>query len=72
MIYCKLHFNFEFSSRIKVLRLNPATIAELHSYTKPPDEVLTVMRATFLLLGHSEKEIQVILSLKMCVCVCTC
>lgn len=46
--------------RIKVLRLNQSTIAELHSYIKPPDEVSTVMRATFLLLGHSEKEIQVI------------
>ncbi|CAF0800740.1 unnamed protein product [Rotaria sp. Silwood1] len=44
--------------KIRVLRLNQATIAELHSYAKPPDEVLTVMRATFLLLGHSEKEIQ--------------
>ena len=47
------------SSRIRVLRLNPSTIAELHSYIKPPDEVSTVMRATFLLLGNSEKEIQV-------------
>ncbi|CAF2511377.1 unnamed protein product [Rotaria sp. Silwood2] len=45
--------------KIRVLRLNQATIAELHSYSKPPDEVSTVMRATFLLLGHSEKEIQV-------------
>ncbi|CAF4464505.1 unnamed protein product, partial [Rotaria sp. Silwood2] len=44
--------------KIKVLRLNQSTIAELHSYTKPPDEVSTVMRATFLLLGHSEREIQ--------------
>ncbi|CAF3462770.1 unnamed protein product [Rotaria sp. Silwood1] len=50
--------------RIKVLRLNQTTIAELHSYTKPPDEVSTVMRATFLLLGHSEREIQVIRYLK--------
>ncbi|CAF4753970.1 unnamed protein product, partial [Rotaria magnacalcarata] len=46
---------------IKVLRLNQSTIAELHSYAKPPDEVSTVMRATFLLLGHSEREIQVII-----------
>ncbi|UJR23022.1 hypothetical protein I4U23_026048 [Adineta vaga] len=44
--------------RIRVLRLNQSTIAELHSYTKPPDEVLTVMRATFLLLGHYDREIQ--------------
>ncbi|CAF3826487.1 unnamed protein product, partial [Rotaria magnacalcarata] len=44
--------------KIKVLRLNQSTIAELHSYAKPPDEVSTVMRATFLLLGHSEREIQ--------------
>ena len=51
-------------SRIKVLRLNQSTIAELHSYIKPPDEVSTVMRATFLLLGHSEKEIQVICSIQ--------
>ena len=50
--------------RIKVLRLNQSTIAELHSYTKPPEEVSTVMRATFLLLGHSEREIQVISSCK--------
>jgi hypothetical protein len=75
MIHCKLlvkkgKFNFNFNfivSRIKVLRLNQSTIAELHSYTKPPDEVSTVMRATFLLLGHSEREIQVILAL-MYVC----
>jgi hypothetical protein len=74
MIHCKLlvktkNFILILISifRIKVLRLNPSTIAELHSYTKPPDEVLTVMRATFLLLGHSEKELHVILSLKMCV-----
>ena len=39
--------------------MNQATIAELHSYTKPPEEVYRVMRATFLLLGHSDKEIQV-------------
>ncbi|CAF3760558.1 unnamed protein product [Rotaria socialis] len=44
--------------KIRVLRLNQSTIAELHSYTKPPEEVSTVMRATFLLLGHTEKEIQ--------------
>ncbi|CAF0877672.1 unnamed protein product [Adineta steineri] len=44
--------------KIRVLRLNQSTIAELHSYTKPPDEVYTVMRATFLLLGHTDKEIQ--------------
>ncbi len=50
-----------FIFRIKVLRLNQSTIAELHSDTKPPDEVSTVMRATFLLLGHSDRDIQVIL-----------
>jgi len=62
------NFDFFFVSRIKVLRLNQSTIAELHSYTKPPDEVSTVMRATFLLLGHSEREIQVIFSYKIFVC----
>ncbi len=39
--------------------MNQATIAELHSYAKPPEEVSTVMRATFLCLGHSDKEIHV-------------
>lgn len=44
---------------MRVLRLNQAIIAELHSYTKPPEEVSTVMRATLLLLGHAEKDIHV-------------
>ncbi|CAF0911514.1 unnamed protein product [Didymodactylos carnosus] len=44
--------------RNKILRLTQATIAELHSYAKPPEEISTVMKATFLLLGYSNKDLQ--------------
>lgn len=40
----------------QVLNLDSRTVAELKSYTKPPQAVHDVMIATFLILGHSEKE----------------
>lgn len=39
-----------------VLELSQRVIAELKSYSNPPPQVHQVMRATFLLLGNSEKE----------------
>ncbi|KAL4221274.1 hypothetical protein ACF0H5_019537 [Mactra antiquata] len=40
----------------EVMTLNQRTIAEIRSYSHPTTEIHTVMRATLLLLGNSEKE----------------
>ena len=45
--------------RHAILDLDQKTIAEIKSYSKPPDGVHQVMQATFLLLGNSEKEVKV-------------
>ncbi|GFR91409.1 trichohyalin-like [Elysia marginata] len=42
--------------RHEILELKQATVAEIRSYQSPPPIVHTVMRATFLLLGHKERE----------------
>ncbi|KAK3582812.1 hypothetical protein CHS0354_035750 [Potamilus streckersoni] len=39
-----------------VLELNQETIAEIRSYSNPPEEVYKVMKATLLLLGNYEEE----------------
>ena len=38
-------------------RLNQKTIAEIKSFKQPMDEIVVVMRAVFLLLGNSKKEL---------------
>ena len=48
--------------RAEILELKQSTVAEIRSYQKPPPIVHTVMTATFLLLGHPEKET------KVCIC----
>jgi len=45
--------------RNAVMNLNQQTIAEIKSYSSPPVAVNHVMTATFLLLGESEKRMQV-------------
>lgn len=45
--------------RHEILELKQATVAEIRSYQNPPPVVHTVMTATFLLLGHKEKETKV-------------
>jgi len=45
--------------RNAVMNLNQQTIAEIKSYSSPPVAVNHVMAATFLLLGESEKRMQV-------------
>ena len=45
--------------RHAILDLDQKTIAELKSYSSPPDGVYEVMAATFLLLGNTEKELKV-------------
>ena len=45
--------------RAEILELKQATVAEIRSYQKPPAVVHVVMTATFLLLGHHEKETKV-------------
>ena len=45
--------------RAEILELKQSTVAEIRSYSKPPPVVHTVMTATFLLLGHKEKETRV-------------
>ncbi|KAK3582815.1 hypothetical protein CHS0354_035754 [Potamilus streckersoni] len=40
----------------RVLELNQKTIAEIRSYSNPPEEVYKVMKATLLLLGNYEEE----------------
>lgn len=42
--------------RHEILELKQATVAEIRSYQSPPVIVHTVMTATFLLLGHKERE----------------
>ncbi|XP_052774271.1 trichohyalin-like isoform X2 [Mya arenaria] len=42
--------------RSEILELKQSTVAEIRSYQKPPPVVHTVMTATFLILGHKEKE----------------
>ncbi|XP_053393945.1 trichohyalin-like isoform X2 [Mercenaria mercenaria] len=42
--------------RSEILELKQSTVAEIRSYQKPPPVVHTVMTATFLILGHQEKE----------------
>ncbi|XP_064626175.1 apical junction molecule-like [Lineus longissimus] len=44
--------------RAEILDLKQSTVAEIRSYQKPPAAVHTVMTATFLLLGHKEKEMK--------------
>ena len=46
-------------SKKDILELNQKTIAELRSYDKPLPAVHDVMVGTFMLLGKSEKELQV-------------
>ena len=45
--------------RAEILELKQSTVAEIRSYQKPPVQVHEVMTATFLILGHSEKETRV-------------
>jgi hypothetical protein len=45
--------------RAEILELKQSTVAEIRSYQTPPAAVHTVMTATFLLLGHKEKETKV-------------
>ena len=45
--------------RAEILELKQSTVAEIRSYSKPPVVVHTVMTATFLLLGHKERETKV-------------
>jgi hypothetical protein len=45
--------------RSEILELKQSTVAEIRSYQKPPPVVHTVMTATFLILGHQEKETKV-------------
>ncbi|KAK2162247.1 hypothetical protein LSH36_101g03021 [Paralvinella palmiformis] len=42
--------------RAEILELKQSTVAEIRSYQKPPPVVHVVMTATFLILGHREKE----------------
>eukprot|EP00105_Crassostrea_gigas_P018852 XP_011437089.1 PREDICTED: PERQ amino acid-rich with GYF domain-containing protein 2 isoform X2 [Crassostrea gigas] len=45
--------------RHEILELKQATVAEIRSYQNPPAVVHKVMTATFLLLGHQEKETKI-------------
>ncbi len=45
--------------RAEILELKQSTVAEIRSYQKPPPIVHQVMTATFLVLGHKEKETKV-------------
>ena len=41
------------------MTLNQRTIAEIRSYTKPVQEIHTVMQATLVLLGNTQEETKV-------------
>ncbi|XP_041484146.1 trichohyalin-like [Lytechinus variegatus] len=45
--------------RDEILNLKQSTVAEIRSYSKPPDQVHKVMIGTYLLLGNKEKELLV-------------
>ncbi|CAL1533508.1 unnamed protein product [Lymnaea stagnalis] len=45
--------------RHAVLNMEPKTISEIKSYSNPPDGVHQCLTATFLLLGHNLKELNV-------------
>lgn len=42
----------------KILELKPMTVSEIHSYKRPRPRVHTVMKATYLLLGEREKQLE--------------
>lgn len=52
---------FNIPCRSEILELKQSTVAEIRSYQNPPPVVHTVMTATFLILGHKEKETKVFL-----------
>ena len=52
--------------RAKIEELKQATIAEIRSYSDPPESVGEVMRATFLLLGESYADMQVSFHTEFC------
>ena len=60
IIVLSLHYTMQLrrleQRKKAVLELSQRVIAELKSYSNPPPQVHQVMRATFLLLGNSEKE----------------
>ena len=43
----------------KILEMKQPTVSEIHSYTRPRPLVHTVMKATYLLLGEKERQLQV-------------
>ena len=43
----------------EILALDQPTVAEIKSYSKPPELVHTVMTGVFVALGHKEKEMKV-------------
>ena len=45
--------------RSEILELKQSTVAEIRSYQNPPPVVHTVMTATFMILGHKEKDTKV-------------
>ncbi len=45
--------------RHPILELNQATIAEIKSYSKPPEVVHKVMKATFIVLGDNKDSLMV-------------
>ena len=45
--------------RHDILTLDQKTIAEIKSYSKPPEPVYKVMRATFVMLGDTEDMLSV-------------
>lgn len=45
--------------RHSVLNLDSKTIAEIKTYSNPPDGVHQSMMATFILLGNTPKEVRV-------------
>lgn len=50
--------------RHQVLSMEQKTIAEIKSFSSPPDGVFQTMQAAFLLLGHTKKEVKVTIVMK--------
>lgn len=45
--------------RHDIMELNQRTIAEIRSYSTPPEPIFKVMRTTFIILGETEAQTKV-------------
>ena len=54
-------YQFRYKIYAEIMALDQPTVAEIKSYSKPPVLVHQVMTGVFVMLGHKEKEMKVML-----------